>query len=205
MKTKAPLILLACAIIYIAFLRECSSPAVVLDPIIIHDTIPGDPYPVEVEVTVPEPYKVTVESSVIDSFFMEVDSTAIMAKCMALARDYYSHKDFEWILKNDTSAYAAVRFSTYMNSVDEKPIFEFQNRRPMAINTSITNPPPRFKMFIGINAGGNKDRFGLGLSIAALTKKDNLYSFNYDAINKELRLTMFWKISFRGRNPLKLP
>ena len=57
----------------------------------------------------------------------------------------------------------------------------------------------RFKMFAGLEIGGSKAQFNFGPKISLLSRKDLLYSYNYDIINRTHNLSFMYKIV----NPFK--
>ena len=73
---------------------------------------------------------------------------------------------------------------------------------PHTIVKTVTTkvPAPRTnKILLGIGVGRSVEQFGLSANIGLMTKKDNLYTLSYDALNKDIYLTMYWKLSFRKK------
>ena len=58
-------------------------------------------------------------------------------------------------------------------------------------------PKPRTKVYAGFGVGGWVDKAGFAPAIAVQTKKDNLYSAEYDIINKIAWVHTYWKIKLR--------
>ena len=54
-------------------------------------------------------------------------------------------------------------------------------------------------MFAGLEIGGSKAQFNFGPKISLLSRKDLLYSYNYDIINRTHNLSFMYKIV----NPFK--
>lgn len=108
--------------------HRCPTPQA--DTTYIHDTIKGDPYPV-IEY-VPKPYPVGGDTVKVPA---DVDTAAILAK-------YYTKQWYVRTLKDDTSALVRL-IDTVFNNELQAGIFEFQNRRPIAVNTTIINPVPQ--------------------------------------------------------------
>ncbi len=67
------------------------------------------------------------------------------------------------------------------------------------ISERITIQKNRFKMFAGLEIGGSKAQFNFGPKISLLSRKDLLYSYNYDIINRTHNLSFMYKIV----NPFK--
>lgn len=62
--------------------------------------------------------------------------------------------------------------------------------------TILTN---KLKIFAGLEIGGSKEQFNFGPKISVLSKKDLLYSYNYDLINNTHNISFAYKIP----NPFK--
>lgn len=58
-------------------------------------------------------------------------------------------------------------------------------------------PKPRTKVYAGFGVGGWTDKAGFAPAIALQTKKDNLYSAEYDVLNKIVWVHSYWKIKLR--------
>lgn len=172
--------------------RECTRPVptIVEKPIYIYerDTIKGDSIPYPVYVSIPGDTIKTRDTIYINDGSMPKDVWDIMV-------DYHSVKYYDNILVDDSSAYFKLYYSLYANATRSLN-FEFVNKRPIDI---ICPEPytPRNKLFIGGGVVGNLDTFGAGPAIALNTKRDNLYTYQYDAINKTHHVSTFWKLSFR--------
>ena len=67
------------------------------------------------------------------------------------------------------------------------------------ISERITIQKNRFKMFAGLEIGGSKAQFNFGPKISLLSRRDLLYSYNYDIINRTHNLSFMYKIV----NPFK--
>ncbi len=57
----------------------------------------------------------------------------------------------------------------------------------------------KLKIFAGLEIGGSKEQFNFGPKVCILSKKDLLYSYNYDIINRTHNLSFVYKIV----NPFK--
>lgn len=132
---------------------------------------PGKPYPV--------PYPVPAD----------VDTALILA-------DFFSKVQDKIILADDSSVFVSIEYLVTQNRLKWiKPFI--QNRRATTIinnTTIIESVKPRNKIFAGVGVWRSLTSFGLAPSLALLTKKDHLYSFSYDLINKDAYFTLYWKI-----------
>jgi hypothetical protein len=159
---------------------------------IIHDTIPGDPYPVISYLDKPVPFRVEVPG---DTFwkYHKVDTAAIL-------KDYFSRKIYGDTLKDDTSAFIALIDTVYMNQLHKRTLI-FQNRRATEINTTINNfgEVPRNKFFFGVSIGRSLNNFAAGPSLLWVTKKSFAYGLMYDVVNKDFYGTFYYKIGFKRK------
>lgn len=108
--------------------HRCPTPQA--DTTYVRDTIKGDPYPVIIPI--PKPYPVDAETLKIPA---DIDTAAIIAK-------YHIKLQYDRVLKDDTSALVRIVDFVYANEL-YGGYLEFQNRRPIAINTTIINPAPQ--------------------------------------------------------------
>ncbi len=131
-KGIAAICLLAIGIAIGGFMERCSTPQASV--VTIRDTVPGDSVPYPVPVSVPVPYLVQHT----DTILQEVDTTAILASYFA--KHYYADT-----LKNDTSAFIALKETITQNRIVERSLM-FQNRRPTAITTTTLPPPSERKL-----------------------------------------------------------
>lgn len=158
---------------------------------IVTDTViePGDTVITEVEVPVPEPVYVELPP---DTFLIiqEVDTALILA-------DYFKKRFYQDTLKDDTSAFVRHDFTIFRNRITGSRL-HFQNRRPKTVIKQTISPSDsrRTKFYMGLAIGRNPEQFGGGLSLALNTKRDHLYAFSYDAINKDVYFSVYWKVSF---------
>lgn len=165
------------------------------EPTIINDTItiPGDPFPVLVNVGQPDPIYVDVPyilPAVIDT--------------MQVIVDYFSKYHYADTLKNDTSAFIAVYEEVTGNRITNRS-YSFQNRRVTQIihNTTIL---PEDKERLRVYAGAMlsmtpKQSFDLGPSIYMTTPKGYGYSYAYGINEKTHTITLVWKVKLRSRHP----
>lgn len=138
------------------------------------DTIQGDSIPYEVEVPVPVPV-----ASVQDTewMFHPVDTAAILA-------DYNTRKVYQDTLKNDTSALIVLGEAIFQNQIVDRSLV-FQNRRPIAINTTILNPPanPKWALLAGLTAGSRKGEAILGPAAGVISPNQSVVTYSYDVLH----------------------
>ena len=172
--------------------RECSrpEPVTLLVPHFIYDTT-------IVEKTI-KPDPVTVQlpgDTVFISDTVYIASDDVPPHIWDVISEHYSRKFYEEVLMNDSSAYLRIGVELFKNNVEDLS-YSFINRRPIDIICPEC-PTIRNKWFIGGAVSGNPIQFGAGPSLALLTRRDNLYSYNYDIINNVHSISMYYKLSFR--------
>ncbi|MBU1010947.1 MAG: hypothetical protein KKD74_12510 [Bacteroidetes bacterium] len=157
------------------------------------DSIPGDSIPKPYPEVKPEPFKV---------IYVEVPTNIDTSEIL---RKYHSEVYGRDTLANDSSVFVAVDWMVTKN----RPVFfrpEIANRKPVAINHYTTytfENPPVTRYFAGINIGRAPGEFGLGPSGALLTKKETLYTINWDMLNKDVYLTVLWNLKFSWKKVKK--
>jgi hypothetical protein len=188
MKNNILIVLLI--IIGILFIqRECSRPSgeiITPDPIIIwkYDSIP---------VIDSVPYPVPIVETIWDTVwrYREIDTLAIL-------RDYFAFRIYEDTIINSSELLVAVRDSVHQNRLWGSRIVTYQNFRPVDAEVICPEcPKPTHKLFIGGTVLGNISTFGAGPSLGLVTKKDNMYTYTYDVINKTHNISTYWKIYFK--------
>ena len=186
------LIVLLVVIAVLFFQRECSrpEPVTLLVPHFIYDTT-------IVENTIkPEPIITIVPGdTVYISDTVYVTSDDVPPYIWEVISEHYSRKFYEEVLINDSSAYLRIGVELFKNNVEDLN-YSFINRRPIDVICPEC-PTIRNKWFIGGTISGSPTQFGAGPSAALLTRRDNLYSYNYDIINGVHSVSMFYKLSFR--------
>ncbi|MBS4056493.1 MAG: hypothetical protein KGZ82_04160 [Bacteroidales bacterium] len=157
------------------------------------DSIPGDsvakPYP-EIK---PVPIKIV---------YVEVPAKVDTGEILRL---YHAEVYGRDTLANDSSVFVAVDWMVTKN----RPVFfkpEIANRKPVAINHYTTytfENLPENKYFAGFNTGRSPKSFGFGPSFALLTKKETLFTINCDLLNKDVYLTVLWKLNLSRKKVKK--
>ena len=186
------LIVLLIVIVTLFIQRECSrpEPTVLIQPEFIFDT------DTIVKTIKPEPVYITIPGDTIvtrDTVFINDGSTS--EHFWNVLSDYYTRKFYDEVLLDDSSAYILVKLELFNNDLKRVDL-NFVNRRPVDIICPEPYKPVN-KLFIGGGVSGNLDTFGAGPAVALNTKRDNLYTYQYDVINKTHHVSTFWKLSFR--------
>ena len=172
--------------------RECSRPEpnTLLVPHFIYDTI-------IVENTIkPDPITIIVPGdTVFISDTVYITEADVPQHVWDIISEHYSRKFYEEVLINDSSAYLRVGVELFKNNVEDLS-YSFINRRPIDI-VCPECPTIRNKWFIGGTILGSPAQFGAGPSVALLTRRDGLYSYSYDVVNKNHSISIFYKLNFK--------
>ena len=167
--------------------RACtSSPEIEQpEPIIIYDSTE-----VIVEVEKPVPYAVYDTTFVHDTtyLFHDVDTTAILA-------DYFKTRIYNDTLVDDEDLFFSLYEVVWQNQIQTRE-FIYKNRRPVEMICPEL-PKIRTEFYIGGFVGGNQELFGAGVGGGVLSRKRNLYTYQYDIINNEHYLSLYWRLKFR--------
>jgi hypothetical protein len=188
----APWIIISVLIILLVLQRECHRCPVCPEAITTTDTcyIAGDTVIRELPAVIPP----KPDSVIPQPIPADIDSAAIAKILFSKVYGYA-------VLVDDSSMYAGFKYMIEQNRLMWF-IPEVANRKATTIihNTSIIESvKPRNKYFAGIGVGGNQTKFGLALSFAMLTKRDNLHALDFDVINREIWFRTYWKITFKRR------
>jgi hypothetical protein len=192
MKKYLPWIIIGILSILLVIMQQCrKTPEPEIVTTITHDTIPGDSIPYEV--LLKKPYPVYRDTGSTKWKYEKVDTCQIL-------KNYYAENFYQDTLKDDTSALIVVNDIVTENQLQERKL-TFQNRRATVINTTITNigEIPRNKFFVGLAIGRSLNNFAVGPSILFVTKKSFAYGLTYDAINKDVYGSFYYKISFKKK------
>jgi hypothetical protein len=157
------------------------------------DTIPGDIIPSIIELSRPEPYFIFVDTGQ----QMFVDTASIL-------RDYFARVVYLDTLKDDSSAFIAIRDTVTENRLRGRQLY-FANRKPTAIIHTTTVQPSeteRMKLYAGaMLALTPEDKSDIGPVIMMMTPKGAGYSYAYGVNEKSHTLTVVWKIKLRRKVP----
>jgi len=150
----------------------------------MHDTIVvhGDSELYMVQDTVLKPYKVYYPSSI-----YKVDSDKII-------KDYFAGRVYHDTIKaRDITAVIEDSIST--NKIEGHKVL-FENSRDMHLITP--EPKPIDKLFAGGFIGYSTKNMlpGVGISFSLINRKDIMYSYGYDVLNRTHTIGLCWKIHF---------
>ena len=145
-------------------------------------------------VYVPQPYPVHHYNDT--GSIVEVEIPANIDS-LEVALAYFS----EWVLNdtilNDTNGLIVVNDTISQNRIKSRSIYPKTIYPHYKIVTKTKPSIDKVKFFAGFGVSGNMNTFGMNASVLLKTKKDALYSISYDVINKDIALTMYWKLKFK--------
>jgi hypothetical protein len=110
-----------------------------------------------------------------------------------IIEDYFSKLYYCDTLINDTTALIVVRDSLMQNRIVSRS-WEFQNRRPVQLITTLTPVVPernKLKFGAGLAIGGNRQNFELAPGII-LNKNRSTFTLSYDLYCRSLRLGYYY-------------
>ena len=74
-----------------------------------------------------------------------------------------------------------------------------QNLREKQIQNYVIGDKKKLMLFVGFSLGGRADNFGAGGQLVLVTKKRQMYSYNYDILNNSHTFGVLWKIGKKER------
>ncbi len=147
-----------------------------------HDivSIPGDHQLIKVQDKILEPVKIIHSQHPKNK---PVDTAAVL-------RDYFDQKVYSDTIRS-RDVVAVIKDSIVNNGIRGRQVF-IENKRQTFTN-AIT---PKNKIFVGGFFGWSRQNPvpSAGVSVIFLSKKDALYQYSFDAVNRTHSLGMFWKI-----------
>ena len=194
MKT-APWIIIVILLGLLLLQRECTPvpDCPPCDPCTLQhcDTTIGDTIVYQDTTYIPVPYFIDTGST--KYIYMPVDTSAIIA-------DYLTKKYYSDTLVNDSNLFVAIYDVMQYNSIiSRQPVIRFFPTIITKTNTVVKDPVLVRKLFAGIGVGRNPKEFSLTANLMYISKRDNAYSFSYDVLNKDMYVTMYWKIKLKKR------
>ncbi len=127
--------------------------------------------------------------------YHEIDTAAILA-------DYIKHRRGHDTIVDDSSTMVAIGWHVHRNRLISVQAF-VQNRRAVEIHHTTTImqqvEQPRGRLYAGLGVGRSPDQFGLAPALAYQSKRQVLYTLNYDIIHKDIYLTVFFPLWPSGR------
>ena len=164
---------------YVIFLRECTPKP---DPVYITDTIT---YTDTAYIPQIDTLKLT-DTVYLDSIIRQI---IIKEKLdtIIIFREHFTLNTYKDTILNDSNGFIVISDTLYRNKIKSRL-------------TSIKLYPQRIKptlltkYYIGGGINGGANRLGLNVSVAMVTKKDYLYQFQYDLLNKEISFNLYIKL-----------
>lgn len=201
------LLTIAILIGIIFFMRECGGGGVTdCPPIIKSDTI------TVIKTTPPDSIFRTVYRARPVPIYRDTGSLQIRFKNIdtaAILKDYFATYYYIDSIKEDSNFSLVILDTIRMNAIWGRSV-RFKNLLPqLDISTTITNERRQRATIraygapiVGINSEG---RINLGAGLLVINKKEHGYSFQYDAIQKDYRIGLWFKIRLKPRKPFKIP
>lgn len=171
---SAPYIVIALLLGYVIYLKECT-PAIEPETITVRDTI----YKPKID-TIYKPYTNTIYKDTGSTKIVTITKTDTVIDTVLLIQDYLSKVTYTDTILNDSKGFIVVNDTIYKNRIISR-------------YNQIKLYKKRVKnhYFIGGGLSGGMKRVGLQVSAAMLSKRKNLYSFDYDFINKEIKFSYY--------------
>ena len=175
---------------YVMFLRECTNCPECPE----NDTIIEYVYNTDTIKSIDTAYMPEIIYQKIDCVrwvHSQVDTAEILKNYFTL--NYYSDT-----LVNDTNALVVINDTITQNRILSRvPAISIYPHILKETTYIKLKPELRNKVFLGAGVGRNMQEFGLSANIGLMTKKDNLYILSYDAINKDIYLSLYWKLKLK--------
>ena len=190
---KTPNIILIGILVAIILLqRWCSGGDPCPDAVVTTDTIvtPGDTIFRNIITEKPIPH----EKIITRWQRVDIDTGAILI-------DYFAKYFYTDTIKDSTMV-VVVDDTITENKISSRQV-SLKNLRPIrtVINTTVvdTCPGASRKLYLGGSIGGNDEAFNCGPEVLYQTRKDALYGYHYDFVNKTHNFKTFWKVSLRKK------
>lgn len=114
---------------------------------------------------------------------IEIDTAEILA-------DYFAVRGYKDTIVDDSSL--TIAYTAVVNRNELKGItFDYKNNRPIQMITNTTVVDNGKKYWIGVNVGGNKERFDISPMVAYQHKRIQ-YIGEYGIFNKEIRIGVLY-------------
>lgn len=143
--------------------------------------VPGDSVAVAYKVVLPK-----TTDTIYQSIPASIDTAAII-------RNYFASFRGTDTLANDSSVFVSINWTVSQNSLTAIQPF-IANRRPTSIISLSPVVHPKNKLYAGFLLGSQGRQPGFGPALSYQSKNDVLYSISYDLFNREVHLSMQWKI-----------
>jgi hypothetical protein len=113
-----------------------------------------------------------------------------------ILRDYNTKYYYQDTILNDFRGFAVVMDTIYRNRIKSRQTLININERTI-YQTSYIQEPKKIKIGVGGGLSGWSDKFGFHVGLAAINKKENMFTLNYDLINKDIRFSYYCKIKLK--------
>lgn len=170
------------AVLLLISVNECSQKAAALreKPVVHIDTIPVQKPQV---IFKDKPVHFAVHDTTIDSILIPLDSAKLYEFAYQLAWEFYLTYEYNDTLKNDSTAFIALRQEVTKNRLKFIEL-EYHNRtRTQIITYDTCKPATDYIIHGGLFVGGGKQQVKSGPYLAFTNDRMNLW-LNYDIINK---------------------
>ena len=164
---------------YIVFLQQCTpkpNPVYITDTITYRDTA-----------YIPQLDSIYITDTLyLDSIIREIIERERI-DTVIIFREHFTLNTYQDTILNDSNGFIVISDTLYRNKIKSRL-------------TSIKLYPQRIKptlltkYYIGGGINGGANRLGLNVSVAMVTKKDYLYQFQYDLLNKEISFNLYIKL-----------
>ena len=164
---------------YIVFLQQCTPKP---DPVYITDTIT---YTDTAYIPQIDTLKFT-DTVYLDSIIRQI---IIKEKLdtVVIFREFFSLNTYKDTILDDSNGLIVVNDTLYKNKIKSR--YNQIKLYPQRIKPTLLT-----KYYIGGGINGGANRLGLNVSVAMVTKKDYLYQFQYDLLNKEISFNLYIKL-----------
>lgn len=161
---------------------------------VYHDTVYRESYS-------DKPYPVYRDTGSTEYVVLPVDTALIFQAYAALHHKHYTRNIYCDTLKNDTSAFVAIRDTVYKNELLNRQLI-YQNRTPVYYITRTITETPKNKLFLGADVTGIAGKTGFDISLM-YENKGMAYRYAYNPVVGEHSIGMYVLLWPRSRSPAK--
>ena len=153
--------------------------------------------------TIPVEYKdTTIYVPVHDTVYNDTGSVVLIPQdidSLAVATAYFSEIIVIDTILNDSNGIIVINDTISRNRIKSRQIKPKTLYPSYKIITKTIKEPcvERVKLYAGMSAIGSMNRFGIAPSILLETRKGIIYGASYDLINKDVIVSVYWKIKFK--------
>lgn len=185
----ASLVLCGILIVLLILQRECSpKPQVISEYTVDTVRITADTVFKQGEI-IYKPLPYMVYDTVRDTIFKTHADT------LAAVKDYQLTRNYILPLFDDTTGKIDVYATVQLNKIQSWTYKgKVVNKHTTHDRHHYVKELPRTKFYVGIGAGGWTDHFGIAPGIAVNTKKQNLYTADFDLVSKTVWVHSYWQL-----------